>query len=62
MTIQLGPEGVDIHEVERLLVKKAIEQTGGNQSRAAELLHLSRDQLRYRLLKHGLMAPADTDS
>ncbi len=62
MTIQLGPEGVDIHEVERLLVKKAIEQTGGNQSRAAELLHLSRDQLRYRLLKHGLMAPADADS
>ena len=55
--IELGPNGVDIREVERLLVKKAIEQTGGNQSRAAGLLHLSRDQFRYRLQKYGLLGP-----
>jgi len=53
--IVLGPKGVDIREVERLLVEKAIEQADGNQSRAAQLLGLSRDQLRYRLQKYGLL-------
>ncbi|MEA3367695.1 MAG: sigma-54 dependent transcriptional regulator [Planctomycetota bacterium] len=53
--IVLGPKGVDIHEVERLLVEKAIQQADGNQSRAAQLLGLSRDQLRYRLQKFGLL-------
>ena len=53
--IVLGPKGVDIREVERLLVEKAIQQADGNQSRAAQLLGLSRDQLRYRLQKFGLL-------
>jgi DNA-binding protein Fis len=33
------------------LVKQAIERSGGNQTKAAELLAISRDQLRYRLKK-----------
>ena len=33
------------------LVQQAIQQSGGNQTRAAELLGISRDQLRYRLKK-----------
>jgi len=53
--IVLGPKGVDIRKVERILVEKAIEQADGNQSRAAQLLGLSRDQLRYRLQKFGLL-------
>ena len=53
--IVLGPKGVDIREVERILVEKAIAQADGNQSRAAQLLGLSRDQLRYRLQKFGLL-------
>jgi len=53
--IVLGPDGVDIRQVERLLVEKAIQQADGNQSRAAQLLGLSRDQLRYRLQKFGLL-------
>jgi DNA-binding protein Fis len=32
-------------------VRQAIEHSGGNQTRAAELLRISRDQLRYRLKK-----------
>jgi len=56
--IVLGPKGVDIHKVEQALVEKAMEQAGGNQSHAAQLLGLSRDQLRYRLQKFGLLKAA----
>jgi DNA-binding NtrC family response regulator len=54
--IVLGPNGVDIRQVERHLVEQALERTGGNQVRAAALLKMSRDQLRYRLQKYGLQA------
>jgi len=60
--IEFGPEGIDIHEVERMLVRRALEQTRGNQSRAAALLHISRDQLRYRMQKYGLVAQAGEPS
>lgn len=43
--------GISLEDVEMSLVKQAIEQSGGNQTRAAELLCISRDQLRYRLKK-----------
>jgi DNA-binding protein Fis len=33
------------------LVEQAMNRSGGNQTRAAELLGISRDQLRYRLKK-----------
>jgi DNA-binding NtrC family response regulator len=58
-TIHLGPEGVDIRQVERLLVEQALERTGGNQVKAAAMLRMSRDQLRYRLQKYGLKAKED---
>lgn len=51
----LGPEGVDLGELERRLVAEAIRRTEGNQTQAARLLRLSRDQLRYRLEKFGLL-------
>jgi two-component system response regulator AtoC len=43
--------GVSLETVEMSLVRQAIERSGGNQTRAAELLGISRDQLRYRLKK-----------
>jgi two-component system, NtrC family, response regulator AtoC len=47
----LPSEGVSLEEVELSLVQQAIQRTGGNQTHAAELLEISRDQLRYRLKK-----------
>ncbi len=44
-------EGLSLEEVEMSFVRQAIERSGGNQTRAAELLGISRDQLRYRLKK-----------
>ncbi len=40
--------------MERDLVERAMRASGDNQTRAAELLGLTRDQLRYRLKKFGL--------
>ena len=42
---------ISLEEVEMSLVRQAISLSGGNQTRAAELLGISRDQLRYRLKK-----------
>jgi DNA-binding NtrC family response regulator len=47
----LPSDGLLLEEVEMSLVKQAIERSRGNQTRAAELLGISRDQLRYRLKK-----------
>ena len=44
-------KGVSLEDVELSLVQQAMERSGGNQTRAAELLGISRDQLRYRLKK-----------
>lgn len=43
--------GVSLDDLETSLVRQAMAQSGGNQTRAAELLGISRDQLRYRLKK-----------
>jgi two-component system response regulator AtoC len=48
---RLPSEGVHLDAVEMVLVRQAIDRSGGNQTRAAELLGISRDQLRYRLKK-----------
>ena len=54
----LPPAGVALEAVELSLVEQAIERSGGNQTRAAELLGISRDQLRYRLKKLAGVATA----
>ena len=48
---RLPPEGVSLDDVETSLVQQAMARSGGNQTRAADLLGISRDQLRYRLKK-----------
>ena len=45
---------VPLEQMERELVTRAMSATGDNQTRAAELLDITRDQLRYRLKKFGL--------
>jgi DNA-binding protein Fis len=47
----LPADGISLDEFEMGLVRQAIERSGGNQTKAAELLAISRDQLRYRLKK-----------
>jgi two-component system, NtrC family, response regulator AtoC len=50
----LPAEGIALEDVELMLAQQAVERTGGNLTRAAKLLHVSRDQLRYRLKKSGV--------
>ncbi len=45
---------IPLERAERELVERAMRATGNNQTRAAELLGISRDQLRYRLKKFGM--------
>lgn len=54
-TIDLPPGGISLQTVEEQLVRQALAQTGDNQTKAAKLLHLSRDQLRYRMERYGLL-------
>jgi len=51
---KLPPEGVNLEELERQLLVQALERAGGNQSQAAQLLGINRDQVRYRIEKFGL--------
>jgi two-component system, NtrC family, response regulator AtoC len=51
LSYRLPDEGINLERVELSLVRQAMERSGGNQTRAAELLGVSRDQLRYRLKK-----------
>jgi DNA-binding NtrC family response regulator len=49
-----GLEDMPLEEVERHLIRKALDRHGGNVSHAAEALGLSRSALYRRLQKHGL--------
>jgi two-component system response regulator AtoC len=51
---ELPSTGVDLEQLERSLVTQALKRSGGNQTRAAALLGLNRDQIRYRIEKFGL--------
>ncbi len=48
------PGGLVLDDVERNLISSALQQAGNNKSKAARLLGLSRDTLRYRMEKYGL--------
>jgi DNA-binding NtrC family response regulator len=47
-------EDLPLEEVERVLIRKALERYGGNVSQAAKMLGLSRSALYRRLQHHGL--------
>jgi two-component system, NtrC family, response regulator AtoC len=52
--VELPVSGIDLDQLERSLVVQALERTGWNQTRAAALLGLNRDQIRYRIEKFHL--------
>jgi DNA-binding NtrC family response regulator len=47
----LPPEGISLEELETSLLKQALARSDGNQTQAAKLLGLTRDQFRYRWKK-----------
>ncbi len=57
--------GIDLEtslgDVEREIIQRAFDRTGGNQSRAATLLQMKRDKLRYRMKLYGFHDAATSD-
>ncbi|MBI4637083.1 MAG: sigma-54-dependent Fis family transcriptional regulator [Candidatus Rokubacteria bacterium] len=48
--------GVSLADLERTLIVEALKAAGGNRRRAAELLDISAETLRYRVEKYGIAA------
>jgi len=57
-TEEVGDDGgLNLAEVERDLLVRALEQTRGNVTQAARLLGVTRDTLRYRIEKYNVQPP-----
>ena len=52
--VSLPPSGVPLEELEREVLRQALLQCGGNVSRAARFLQISRQTLIYRMKKYEL--------
>jgi two-component system response regulator AtoC len=52
--IQLPSGGTSLYDVERELIRQALEQSRGNKTVAAKLLRITRDTLRYKVKKYEL--------
>ncbi|MFZ5623602.1 MAG: sigma 54-interacting transcriptional regulator, partial [Gemmatimonadota bacterium] len=48
------PPGGDLAQWERMILEQALREAGGNQTKAAQRLGITRDTLRYRMKKFGL--------
>ncbi len=51
---QVPDNGLDLESVEVQLIRSALEKANGNKTKAAALLGLTRDTLRYRMEKYGI--------
>lgn len=58
ISFNLPASGLDLAELERGLLTQALAMSGNNQTRAASLLGLTRDQIRYRLAKFEIRTPS----
>ena len=54
LQLEIPNEGISLEQVEKTLIRKALEKTGGNQTRAAQLLGIKRHALIYRMEKFQL--------
>jgi len=52
---ELPETGTSLAGVEMKLIEQALEKTGGNQVQAARLLDITRDAIRHRMKKYGLL-------
>jgi transcriptional regulator with PAS, ATPase and Fis domain len=51
---ELPDEGISLFDIEKQIIKKALENSDYNQTKASKLLRISRDTLRYKLKKYNL--------
>jgi DNA-binding NtrC family response regulator len=58
---EIPEEGLSLEALERELILKALQRAGGNKSRAARLLGLTRRTLYSRMEKHGLHHPGEVE-
>ena len=57
LRLELPDEGLPLEEVERELIRAALEKHGWNQTRAAAYLDITRSTLIYRMQKFGIESP-----
>ncbi|MGE5662872.1 MAG: helix-turn-helix domain-containing protein, partial [Deltaproteobacteria bacterium] len=54
----IGEEGIfldaEMDRLEKALLLKALDKTGGNRTEASKVLNISFRSMRYRLEKHGI--------
>ena len=55
VSIDLPEEGLTLKDVEKKLITQALKKADGNQTKAAKLLGISRDALRYKMQKFHLL-------
>ncbi|HEX2984620.1 MAG TPA: helix-turn-helix domain-containing protein, partial [Ignavibacteriales bacterium] len=53
-SIKMPEEGLSLTDLEKKILSEALRISRGNQSKAAELLRISRETLRYRIEKYNL--------
>lgn len=51
---RLPKEGIPLEDIEKMVILQALEMTGGNRTKAAKLLSISRDTLKYRMRKYNI--------
>jgi DNA-binding NtrC family response regulator len=56
MVVKIPSQGLNLQRLEHRILEEALRLTGGNLSRAAQLIGLSRDTLRYRIKKYGFVS------
>ncbi|MEW6720418.1 MAG: helix-turn-helix domain-containing protein, partial [Thermodesulfobacteriota bacterium] len=52
--LSIPDAGLSLEEVEKTLIRQALEKAGGNKTVAAKLLGITYDSLRYQAKKFGL--------
>lgn len=52
--VVLPDEGVSLEKVEKQLIVQALQKVDNNKTKAAQLLDISRDTLRYKIKKHNI--------
>ena len=62
LEIGLPPQGISLDAIEKELILKALEKCDWNQTHAARYLDISRKTLIYRMERHGIRRPQETQA